>query len=76
MKEIYIASDQRNRGIGRELMNFVARYAVTKNCSRFDWTVDETNPGAIAFYEEMGASLVTSKLYYRFSGEQLEKFAS
>jgi len=76
MKELYTVSVKRNCGIGRKLMNFVARYALEKGCSRFDWAVDDTNREAVAFYEDLGATHVTGKLYYRFSGEQLEKFAT
>src|SRR5687768_7645147 len=36
MKELYVASDCRGRGIGKALMHCLARYAVEKSCSRFD----------------------------------------
>jgi ribosomal protein S18 acetylase RimI-like enzyme len=75
MKELYVLSGYRSRGIGKKLMQFVASYAISKGCSRFDLTVDETNPDAIAFYETLGALHVKDKRYYRLSGEQLEDFA-
>jgi hypothetical protein len=43
---------------------------------RFDWTVDDSNPKAIEFYRELGATHVTDKLYFRFSGEELLEFAA
>src|SRR5688572_30630492 len=49
MKELYVASDCRGRGIGKALMHCLARYAVEKSCSRFDWTVDESECGGPAF---------------------------
>src|SRR6266853_3369837 len=44
MKELYVVSDKRGAGVGRALMRWTAKYAVAKNCSRLDWTVDDTNP--------------------------------
>jgi ribosomal protein S18 acetylase RimI-like enzyme len=75
MKELYVLSGHRNHGIGRELMHFVAKYALSKGCSRFDLTVDETNPEAVSFYENLGAMHVKDKRYYRFSGAQLKNFS-
>jgi len=76
LKELYVSSSWRNRGVGRELMRYAARYAVEKSCVRFDWTVDDSNPKAIEFYRELGATHLTSKLYFRFSGEDLLEFAA
>ena len=76
MKEIYVVSGWRDRGVGRDIMRFVARYALEKSCVRFDWTVDDTNPKAIEFYRELGATHVKDKLYFRFSEEQLLEFAT
>ena len=75
MKELYVVSDRRAKGIGQAIMRWVAGYAIQKNCIRFDWTVDATNPKAIEFYRELGATRVEDKLYYRFSGDQLLKFS-
>jgi ribosomal protein S18 acetylase RimI-like enzyme len=76
MKELYVVGDRRRNGIGLELMRFVAAYAVRKACSRFDWTVDETNPMALAFYHELGATQIDSKVYFRFADKDLLTFAS
>ena len=76
MKELYVASDCRGRGIGKALMHFVAGYAVEKSCIRFDWTVDETNADALRFYRQLGTHTAPSKLYFRLAGRELEHFAS
>jgi ribosomal protein S18 acetylase RimI-like enzyme len=71
MKELYVLSSARSRGVGRQLMAWVARFAAEKNCSRFDWTVDAHNASARAFYDSLGATRVDEKLYYRFSDRAL-----
>ncbi|MGC3980203.1 MAG: GNAT family N-acetyltransferase [Steroidobacteraceae bacterium] len=76
MKELFVASDCRGGGIGKALMHFVARYAVSKSCSRFDWTVDETNLEALSFYRQLGAQTNPGKLYFRLAGPELDHFAS
>lgn len=75
MKELYVASDCRAQGIGRQLMTWVAQYAVAKNCVRFDWTVDAENAKALEFYRQIGATQVKDKLYFRFSGAELGALA-
>ena len=76
MKELYVASDRRGKGIGGAMMHWVANYAVSKNCVRFDWTVDSDNKAALQFYRTLGAKHVTDKLYFRFAGDQLRDFAA
>ena len=76
MKELYVASSYRGKGIGQAMMHWIARYAISKNCTRFDWTVDNTNQTALMFYRELGAAHVTDKLYFRFGGDQLKRFAN
>jgi len=53
MKELYVVSDKRGAGVGRALMHWTAKYAVSKNCCRLDWAVDDTNPQALSFYREL-----------------------
>lgn len=71
MKELYVHSSYRGNGVGEKLMNWLARYALDNQCSRFDWTVDESNAGALRFYNELGATHVKDKLYFRFSEDAL-----
>jgi GNAT superfamily N-acetyltransferase len=76
MKELYVASGVRSQGVGKQIMAWIARYAVTTNCARFDWTVDAENTRALDFYRSIGATQVKDKLYFRFSGPELHEFAA
>jgi GNAT superfamily N-acetyltransferase len=75
MKELYVLSAERGAGIGTKMMHWLAQYAVQNNCARFDWTVDESNVEATRFYRSLGAKHVKDKLYFRFTGEELQAFA-
>ncbi|HEY1399040.1 GNAT family N-acetyltransferase [Roseateles sp.] len=75
MKELYVHSDHRGMNVGEQLMRWVARYAEEKNCVRFDWTVDADNAGALNFYKRLQAEQLSSKLYFRLSGDSLRQLA-
>ncbi|WP_375434993.1 GNAT family N-acetyltransferase [uncultured Hymenobacter sp.] len=75
LKELYVRSAERSRGVGRQLMRWVAQYALDKGCCRLDWPVNAANRRGIAFYEGLGAQLVADRLSYRLSGGRLKACA-
>lgn len=75
MKDLFTVDEARGLGVGEALMRFLARHAVDRGCSRFDWTTERGNPGAMAFYDRMGARRVEEKVYYRLEGAALSRLA-
>lgn len=75
MKELFVSSSARGKGVGLRLIKYLARLAVDHHCQRLDWTAERSNPNAGAFYRSIGAHLVSDKEYYRFEGESLNKIA-
>lgn len=71
LKELYVAKTYRRKGIGKLLMGGLYRIAVDRGCSRVEWTTDSGNPGAQAFYEAFGVKPLTSKIFYRATGDDL-----
>ena len=49
LKELYVRSSQRSKGVGRALMTWVARYAFEQGCRRIDWPVKAPNARGISF---------------------------
>jgi len=76
LKELYVVSSHRGRGIGTALLRHLAGYAIAKNCIRLDWTVERSNVRALRFYEGLGATSAPNKVYFRVSGEELALLAS
>ena len=76
LKELYIAEAYRRQGIGAMLMDGLYKIAAERGCSRVEWTTDQDNPGAQAFYEALGVKANASKIFYRASGEQLTRPAT
>src|SRR6516164_6517496 len=54
LKELYVAEACRERGVGKLLMQNLVEIAVKHACSRVEWTTDEQNRDAQAFYESLG----------------------
>jgi GNAT superfamily N-acetyltransferase len=75
MNELYVASAHRSQGAGKQLMEWIAQYAIAKNCVRFDWTVGINNHRAIAFYRSLGATPAPDKLFFRVADDELLRFA-
>lgn len=75
LKDLFVSSSARGKGVGLKLMKYLASLAVNHGCHRLDWTAESTNPIAGRFYQSIGAERVTEKEYYRFSGDTLLKFS-
>jgi ribosomal protein S18 acetylase RimI-like enzyme len=71
LKELYVAEACRERGVGKLLMQNLVEIAVKHACSRVEWTTDEQNRDAQAFYESLGMPRDSSKLFYRLEGDSL-----
>lgn len=69
LKEFYVADAYRRSGTGRLLMDGLHRIAAERGCSRVEWTTDDGNAGALAFYEALGAKPLPSKVFYRATVE-------
>jgi GNAT superfamily N-acetyltransferase len=76
MKDLFTVSEARGKGVGKAIMKFLAKHALERKCSRFDWTAETDNPKAIEFYDRLGVPRVKEKVYYRLTKEKLRSFAN
>ena len=65
LKELYVGEGHRRGGVGKVLMRAVFATAGQAGCSRVEWTTDDGNAGARAFYETLGLAPRPSKIFYR-----------
>ena len=56
MKWLFVDADRRGHGIGRLLMQRMARHAVDTGHAKFCWFVLRDNAAAQAFYKDIGAT--------------------
>ncbi|EGQ7904135.1 GNAT family N-acetyltransferase [Vibrio alginolyticus] len=75
LKDLFVSSKVRGKGVGLKLMKYLASLAIKCRCQRLDWTAESSNPTAGQFYRSIGATLIHEKEYYRFSGDALREFA-
>ena len=76
LKELYVRSSERSRGVGKAIMSWVAQYAAENGCRRIDWPVNATNAKGISFYKGLGAQQLVERLSFRLSEPGLSELAS
>jgi len=75
LEDLYVEPEQRKRGIGKALLEHLARLAATRGYGRFEWSVLDWNVDAIRFYQRMGATVMPDWRICRIAGETLAAFA-
>jgi GNAT superfamily N-acetyltransferase len=76
LEDLYVKPTHRGKGIGQQLLAFLAHLAKERNCGRLDWWVLNWNKKAIAVYEKTGASPMTEWTTYRLSGQKIDQLAT
>jgi GNAT superfamily N-acetyltransferase len=72
LEDLFIKPELRGQGIGREMLRFLARLAIERNCGRLEWAVLDWNERAIGFYQRLGARPLEEWIVYRLSGPALK----
>ncbi|MGZ4826419.1 MAG: N-acetyltransferase family protein [Terriglobales bacterium] len=75
LEDLFVRPEFRGRGIGKALLVWLARMAVSENCGRFQWAVLDWNQPSIDFYEALGAKRLSEWLIMRVEGEALHRLA-
>ncbi|HEY8360070.1 MAG TPA: GNAT family N-acetyltransferase [Ramlibacter sp.] len=76
LEDLYVSPEHRHAGVGRALLQHLARIAVAEGCGRFEWSVLDWNEPAIRFYRAIGAVAMDEWVRYRLTGEALAAFAA
>ncbi len=72
LEDLYVRPAFRGRGLGRALLQRIARMAVERGCGRFEWAVLDWNVDAINFYKKLGAQVMEDWRICRVTGQALE----
>ena len=75
LEDLFVRPEFRGAGIGRALLQHLARIAIARDCARFEWSVLDWNASAIGFYESLGAHVMADWRICRVDGEALEHLA-
>jgi GNAT superfamily N-acetyltransferase len=76
LEDLYVREASRGRGIGRRLLQELARIAVERGWGRVEWAVLDWNASAIGFYERLGATLLDDWRICRLTGDALTRLAA
>lgn len=75
LEDLFVVPEERGGGVGRSLLERLAKVAVERDCGRLEWSVLDWNRDAIGFYERLGAQPNSEWTVYRLAGEPLRSLA-
>ena len=75
LEDLFVRPRFRGLGLGKRLMQELARIALDRGCGRFEWSVLDWNTPAIEFYRRLGAVGMEEWTVQRLSGEALRALA-
>ncbi len=76
LEDLYVRPSYRGQGLGKALLQHVARDAVRIGAGRLEWSVLDWNEPAIGFYRTLGAEPMNEWTVFRLSGEALASYGS
>jgi GNAT superfamily N-acetyltransferase len=76
LEDLFVLPQYRRRGIAKALLTYLAQRAVSEGCGRLEWSVLDWNESAIAFYQQMGASVLPEWRICRMTGTALDNLAT
>jgi GNAT superfamily N-acetyltransferase len=75
LEDLFVRPEARGRGIGKQLLKWLANTAVERGCGRLEWAVLDWNEPSIGFYRSLGAVLKDEWRAFRLTGTALTALA-
>jgi GNAT superfamily N-acetyltransferase len=75
LEDLFVRPDARGFGLGRELLEYLARLTVERGWGRLEWRVLDWNAPSIAFYKKLGAEPLDEWTIFRVTGKALQNLA-
>ena len=76
LEDLFVYPQHRGRGLGRQLLQHLARVAIERDYGRVEWSVLDWNVDAIGFYRSIGAELLDDWRRCRLAGDAIPALAS
>tara|TARA_B100000749_G_scaffold280897_1_gene280766 strand:- start:38461 stop:38949 length:489 start_codon:yes stop_codon:yes gene_type:complete len=74
LEDLFVDPKYRGKGIGKKLLQELARRALESNFARLEWSVLDWNTPAIQFYESIGAKKMEEWFTFRMTEEAMTQF--
>jgi GNAT superfamily N-acetyltransferase len=75
LEDLFVRPEARGVGIGRELLEYLARLAVARGWGRLEFRVLDWNEPSISFYKKLGAEPLEDWTVFRVTGAALQNLA-
>ena len=75
LEDLFVRPEARGRGVGKQLLAYLARTAVERRCARLEWAVLDWNEPSIGFYRSLGAVPMDEWTVFRLTGDALALLA-
>ena len=75
LEDLYVRPAARGFGVGRKLLEHLARLTVERGWRRLEWSVLDWNEPSIGFYKKLGARPMDEWTVFRLAGEKLNALA-
>jgi len=75
LEDLFVDPEFRGQGIGKALLQRLARIAKDQDCGRMEWSVLTWNQPSIDFYHRLGAVTLEDWRTFRLTGVALERLA-
>jgi GNAT superfamily N-acetyltransferase len=76
LDDLYVRPEFRGKGLGRALLQAVAKVGAKQNCGRFEWTALDWNKRALDFYRRLGAAVMDEWVFLRLNSRGLRRLAA
>jgi GNAT superfamily N-acetyltransferase len=76
LEDVYVRPQFRQRGLGRRLVEAVARVGAQRGCGRYEWMALNWNSGALEFYRGLGAQVMDQWILLRLNASGLKHLAA
>ncbi|MBV9976235.1 MAG: GNAT family N-acetyltransferase [Hyphomicrobiales bacterium] len=73
LEDLFVRPPLRGHGIGKALLQALARRCLAEGLARLEWSVLDWNAPSIGFYKSLGAVAKDEWTVYRLSGEPLAR---
>ncbi len=75
LEDLFVKPEYRSKGLGKQMLAYLAKLAQERNCGRLEWWVLDWNEPAINFYKSIGAKPMDEWTVHRVTGDALEQLA-
>ena len=75
LEDLYVRPEHRGAGLGKALLQTLARRCLDEGLARLQWSVLDWNEPSIAFYKAQGAEMLDEWTGCRVSGDALVRLA-